>query len=108
MSAVSVADVTIDGGHALRVRYNATDGGENDEDLDANGIIVDPVAVGLAIPQAVTTTTVVVTAPATSAAGTLPTTGSNSLNMVYIALAALGLGAAIVFVLQSLRKTRTI
>lgn len=48
----TITETTVDGKHALQISYSVTDGGELDEDGVANGIIVDPV--GLGVPSGAT------------------------------------------------------
>lgn len=85
----TITNETIDGDNFIKLSYDATDGGENDEDGQANGLIVDPVA--LAIAPAQTTTTSPSQNP-TQATGTLPATGSPIQTSLVAALVILGLG----------------
>lgn len=48
IAGATMTETTVDGNHAIRLAYSATDGGELDEDGVANGVIVDPVGLAVA------------------------------------------------------------
>lgn len=101
-----VTETTIDGDPVIQVTYTIVDGGAYDQDETVNGRIIDPIGLGQALPvQQVTTTTQgpiagngsgsnVIAAP-NSASGTLPSTGSNALDVIFYALTISALGAGL-------------
>ncbi len=52
ISSASIESVMHKGKRALEVSYSVTDGGALDEDGEANGVIVDPVVLGVTNPEA--------------------------------------------------------
>ena len=119
-SFVSAADIpgtdatieatTIGGQDAIHLTYKLTDGQLGDDDLTANGIIVDPV--GLAhvftesqVIETPTTTTTTTPAGSTqntkSASGTLSTTGANSNQLFNLSLSMLFAGLTVALIAKA-------
>ncbi len=78
ISGASVTETTLDGKRAVMVSYVATDGGLNDDDGTANGVIVDPVGIGTAVSAASSAPSSIPSSsasPAMPAAAKAPNTG---------------------------------
>lgn len=73
IDGASLQSVAVGNSKALKLTYGLTDGGSLDQDGSANGVIVDPVGLG-------------------SLPGALPTTGTNTMSVVFLALTLLSAG----------------
>lgn len=86
LDGAAVTDATVGGVPAVKLMFSLTDGGQLDNDQEANGIIIDPAGLGVA------GTTATGTSPA---AGTLPATGVNLASHIVYSLLILLFGTLI-------------